>query len=148
MTQSSNAFIRKIYRDAKPCLLNEPPLYLMLGINVSGIWERILRSRLANAVVFLVDVAYAILPDPVLPSFGRQCIFEHPAAAVEGSHLAGLFFDCHLRKQIGNPFFDRGSGVLVNVHTAVLVKIYPSLAVNAPCAEFGRLRDNCDKQCD
>ena len=148
VTQSAYALVCKINRDAESCLLDEPPLNLMLRIDVSSIWIGILRTGLPYSVMLFVDVAYAVLPHPVPPGISRQIVLKDAAAAVEGSHLAGLFFDCHLRKQICNSFFDRGSGVLVNVHTAVLVKIYPSLAVNAPCAEFGRLRDNCDKQCD
>ena len=129
VTQTSDALVGEIDRDAQTRLFHEPALNGMLGFDVLGVGERVFGTETTQSVVLFVYVAYAVFPYLPLPALLRQGIFQYAARAVEGGHLAGLLLHRHLREQIPNPILQRSGRILVHIHTAVLVEIYPAFAV-------------------
>ena len=71
-----------------------------------------------------------VLPYLFFPLRGRKLILENPPIAVESHHLAGLFFDCHLRKEVCNTGVYIRRRILIYIHFAVFVEIYPSFVID------------------
>ena len=135
MVQSMDAFVRKFHGNAKPGVLDEPPLGGMERVDM--VRERVDQvgirlAGLADAVQLLVDVRQAVGPDLRLPGICRKGIFQDAAHAVQGGQLTGLFLERHLPQQVFDPVLHPGFRILKNVHLAVFVEICPPVVVDLP----------------
>ena len=138
---AADAFVAEVDRDAQPGLFDEEALHLVhrpdMAADVGGVRQH---AALVPAVVHLVDVADAVLPQRPLPCPGRQRVFQHAAVAVQRGHLRGLLVGVHLREQVGDARVDGGGAVLVHVLAAVLVEVDPAVAVDPRHRRERRLR--------
>ena len=119
---AAQTFIRKVNRNSQTCFFNEEALHFVHGphvfLDVRGIDAF---GALGPAIEVFVDVGDAVLPDLILPLRRGQLVFQYAVVAVQGSGLAGLLFQRHLRKQILNAFIDVSLRVFINIHPPVLV---------------------------
>ena len=78
----------------------------------------------------LVNSAYTIFPDRVLPFRSRKLILKHPTISVKCSHLTGLLLKSHLAEKILDSVLDISLRILVYIHFTILIEVDPILMVN------------------
>jgi hypothetical protein len=49
-----------------------------------------------------VNGSDTVFPEHLFPFGGGKSIFQYSFVAVEGNHLAGFFFECHLLQEVFN----------------------------------------------
>ena len=78
----------------------------------------------------LVDGSYTVFPKHLFPFGSGKIVFQYPFVAVEGNHLAGFFFNIHLRKEVFDTCIDRDRRIFIYILFPILVEIYPALPVD------------------
>ena len=79
------------------------------------------------------------------PFGSGQVVFQYPFVAVEGNHLAGLFFECHLLQEVFDAVIEWCGGVFVYIFDSVFVEVYPTFVIHfascrfVVCRRFGGL---------
>ena len=129
---AADALVGEVHGNPQAGLFNEPLLHLVereghvMGGPDPGVFLRIVE----DAVVHLVDVGDAVLPDLVFPLRGGQRVIERAAfVAVEGGQLTGFLLQRHLGKEVLDPGVHRLGRVLVYVAPTVFVQVDPAVVV-------------------
>ena len=134
---SAYAFVGEVHRDAQARLFYKELLHRVQGFRVGGCRPDVgILFGLKHSpgvdvrIQMLVYRAHAVLPYPVLPFRGGKVVLQHAPVAVEGDHLAGLFFQGHLPQEVLYAGIDGRGRVFVDVHAAVFVKVDPAFVVD------------------
>ena len=129
------AFVREVGRDAEACLFDKEPLYFIQSPGMTGSRPDIRvvgrrKSPLLETVQMFIDGSYAVFPELFFPVRCRQVVFQHPLVTVERNHLAGFFFNIHLRKEVFDTCIDRDRRIFIYILFPILVEIYPAIPVD------------------
>ena len=126
---TANAFVGEVRRNAQPGLFDKESLHLIERPGVLGSRPKIRAFINGNAPSTKPIEVFVDRTDPVLPEFGfpfgrRQVVLKHAQIAIKRYHLAGFFIERHLRKQVFDAIFHVRRRIFVDIHPAVLVKVY------------------------
>ena len=128
MAYATDSFVGKVNRNAQPSFFDKPALNAVEQFTMFDEIGELFFA--ANSIAVLVNIANAIFPDAFLPRVFGDGRFQDSFVAVDGSHLAGLFIDRHLRNQVRNAFLNGQFRIFVGILFPILVSVDPTIVVD------------------